>query len=372
MNYRRQNTQYTNNYQRRPPNTENSYQRISFANKQQPEPEIEHVKLNGIMPYILNKSNVLLTKKFVENTLLKYGIKYKIKNLALFQRAMVHTSYIQRDFIRDKTKTLSLINKNFESLEAETSSKTLPLFTQSYEILEFNGDAVIHDALTNYLVDRYSNTLNNKEDESEEDSDESEKSEKSNNVDEDEDEGFLTKLRTKLEKRESLAELSNKIGFDKYIIIGKYIEDLYGRGSNTQVMEDVMEAFVGALRIDSKDIPMCHRFVINLMEAEVDIPALIRTEDNFKDLLLQHYHSMKWNDPVYDPIHRAQSTDPNKKEKRIFEIVVKGVMGDIIGRGTGTTKIVAEQNAAKMALETLDALPDNLSDESEERTYEIK
>jgi len=64
------------------------------------------------------------------------------------------------------------------------------------------------------------------------------------------DEGFLTKLKTKLVRTNMLAKFSLYIGLDKHILISKYVEDMCGGRTNECILEDTFEAFIGALYED--------------------------------------------------------------------------------------------------------------------------
>ena len=57
----------------------------------------------------------------------------------------------------------------------------------------------------------------------------------------------MTRLRTKIEKGEALAKLCVIIGLNKYILMSKIIEYRGGRDKNVSILEDVFEAFIGAL-----------------------------------------------------------------------------------------------------------------------------
>ena len=65
----------------------------------------------------------------------------------------------------------------------------------------------------------------------------------------DQNEGFLSKIRTKLVNGKMLGYLSDKIGFPKFAIISKQVDDSNGR-NNYKIMEDIFEAFIGALYLD--------------------------------------------------------------------------------------------------------------------------
>ena len=204
--------------------------------------------------FILNEANILITTKYVENLLKKYGgIKHKIKNVVNFQKAVTHTSYLLKDESYYKGRTSK--SKTKVLLEPiDDPSKAIPLQEKSYERLEFLGDCVIHLILGKYLYIRYEN----------------------------QDEGFMTKLRTKIENSDTLAMLSSIIGLSKYILLSKYIEINNGRENNQSILEDSFEAFMGALCL-AAGYDICHKFMISLLEKEVDFAQLLLEETNFKD-----------------------------------------------------------------------------------------
>jgi len=191
---------------------------------------------------------------------------------------------------------------------------------RGYGRLEYKGDAVIHHIIADYLYERYPN----------------------------EDEGFLTKLRTKLEKAETLSELSIKIGLHKYAIVARNIEQAGGRLNNTHLTEDIFEAFFGALSLEC-GYDKCSTFFINIMEKELDLSQLIYLDDNYKDRLMQHYHKMKWQEPKYLE-DSSQQGETKENETKNYIMYVKNPVGKIIGVGRGNSKVKAEQMAANHAL----------------------
>lgn len=273
--------------------------------------------------YILNESNKYISEAFVNSIFCKYGLNYKIKNLAMFQRAVIHTSYLKLNLLSEKNmKRHYAYIKDKEVDPIEDPTKAIPLQDHSYERLEFLGDSIIRAVLSDYLYNRYTN----------------------------EDEGFMTRLRTKIEKGESLARLSKAISLNEYIFISKLIEHKGGRYQNVSILEDVFEAFIGALHMEA-GYDICKQFIINIIEIEVDFAELLYIEDNYKDMLLQLYHKKKWDDPKY--VSLTTSGTDNRKE---FTMCVKDNSGENIGIGTGASKKKGEQEAARRALAKLGEL----------------
>jgi dsRNA-specific ribonuclease len=300
-------------------------------------------KFDNVNPslYILNECNIYITAEYIEKTLKKYGIDYKVKNLELFQKATTHISYLNRDisYYKNNKITKYICSKDLEPIDK--LEKAIPLQENSYERIEFVGDSVIHLALAKYLWARY----------------------------EDQDEGFMTRLRTKIENGQTLAELAKIIGLNKYILLSRLMEKTGGREKNYHILEDTFEAFMAALFIDSGDnYKMCRKFFITLIEQEIDFAQLLHTENNFKDILLQFFHQKKWQDPSYGVLDIS-----GPDNKKLFTIYVKMRKtpyseGEVVGNGVGTSKKKGEQEAARNALEYFGIIKEaNISDSD---TYE--
>lgn len=289
--------------------------------------------------YILNENNKPITKNFIEGIFKRYGINHKVKKLENFQKAMYHTSYLIRDFKNDRLAKL-VREKDITPILESDKCKAMPLCNTSYERLEFLGDSVIHLVLANYLYERYP----------------------------DEQEGFMTRLRTKIESGNTLANLSKVIGLHEYIVLARNIEQIGGREKNLHILEDCFEAFIGCCYLDGGYL-LCQKLIIKLIEENIDISTLIHIENNYKDTLLQWYHKWKWPDPEYGTHGSIE-----KDNKKIFIMYVKGYFFNsnkerewiILGEGYGTSKKKGEQEAAKNALIKLNIIKENMIDDNNE------
>ena len=254
-------------------------------------------------PY--NSSNLEITPLDVLNILSNHNIQnYTIRNLSLFQQAFIHTSYCHM--------------KDYE--EYKKPDNCLELYNKSYETLEFLGDSFLGCVVTNYLYNRYVNFHN-------------------------QDEGFLTKLKIRLICGEQLAHLSKEMGLDKFMIISKHIDANCSGRENTHILEDIYEAFLGALYLDSNDYSLIETFIVNTIESHTDIVDLILNDNNFKDQLLRYFqHNFK----VYPKYVTQKNEEFNNFECKIYR---KDKDTDMyVCNGQGNTKKKAEQNASKNAL----------------------
>lgn len=299
-----------------------------------------------------NPNNVLLTKFDVEEILNKFGnignnnTRLKINDLNIYQSAFVHESYHQSILNMDTQNTNAPIYCNYISVT-------------SNERLEFLGDHVLKTCVGKYLYTRFPN----------------------------EREGFLTRLKIKIEKCSMLHQMAVELGFKKYLLLSLQIENqnILGmdRGRNTPAFyEDSFEAFLGALITDFGEYGYIYadRFIVKVIENVVDFAELIYYNDNFKDSLQRFYQHLKFKTPVYTtisqtgPLYRriftrgltitqeqflqlsvTQQTNILKytNEAKINCVYEPTQNGYLLCIGSGKKVVQAEQNAAKIGLEIL-------------------
>ena len=209
--------------------------------------------------------------------------KYKISanNLDLYETALTHTSYANENNI------------------------------ESYERLEYLGDAVLELIMSEYLYKK-----------------------------EDLKEGKMTKMRANYVCENALYEYSCILGLNKYIKLGHGEAEHDGKHNKT-IVADVFEAFIGAMFLDL-GLDTVKKFmydnIINLIEdGKIDVI------EDYKSALQEYVQTSKksLNYEVIDEYGPAH-------DKR-FVVVVK--IDDIIyGKGMAHSKKEAEQNAARDAL----------------------
>lgn len=290
----------------------------------------EHFHADDV--YILNEHNVLITKEFINTVFKKYNINHSVVNINLYQEAMTHSSYC-----KIPTKRHEISNTQ---IRRTPSTNIVSLQKSPYERLEFLGDSIIHAILAEYIFKRY----------------------------DDQQEGFMTKLRTRIENGKELARFSRTMGLDKYVLISRYYEELNARVENTPILEDIFEAFIGALFLDHKDdntnFDKCRALVIRLTEELIDFATLLHVETNYKDRLLIYAHEKKMPDPTYN----VKSVIPDGINNKIY-VMIAQIGKDIVGIGEGKSKKKGEQEAAAAALRKFGVI-DCDSDDSEEE-YEM-
>jgi len=275
-----------------------------------------------------NKVNKLITKNTVQNILKKYGVFQNINNLDFYQDAMVHESYtvgkIKTICSRDNVK----IVKNPDGC--------VLLRDNSYERLEFLGDAVIENIIVSYLYRRYP----------------------------DQREGFLSSMKMNLVNRITLGHLAKVIGLNEYLVIGRTLDDLQNAREEDKILCDVFEAFIAAIYLDFNNdkhgflssfmsgagYQVAELFLINLIEDEasqLDITTFILDDRNYKNKivkLIKRIHK-------YNPTFKVSKSDVSRTGEQIITVqLINPNTKEVISEGKGQNNKKAEQDASKIAL----------------------
>lgn len=185
----------------------------------------------------------------------------------------------------------------------------------SYERLEFLGDAVLDLIAAEILFNQYP----------------------------EKDEGFLTKVRAKLVRGETLSDFSKKLGLEDLMELG---ERNGGTKVSKSILADAFESIIAAIYI-TRGYADAYRFVDKVIAENLIIKELINTVDNYKSALLEYAQAEKMPIPRYELI-----SESGPGHNRTFE--VKVLIGeDQLGTGIGKSKKKAEQKAAKEALKVI-------------------
>jgi ribonuclease III len=181
------------------------------------------------------------------------------------------------------------------------------------ERLEFLGDAVLELVVTEYLYNNFSNP-----------------------------EGDLTNWRSALVKTESISEAARELGFESYLLMSRGEASSTGR-SRQLILANSFESVIGAIYLD-KGYDVAKNFIHdNLI---VKLPEIIEQKlyidpkSNFQELA-QEKEAIT---PRYEVIG-----EEGPDHAKTFTVVVK-VGEKEWGRGLGSSKQIAQQEAAKDAL----------------------
>lgn len=185
----------------------------------------------------------------------------------------------------------------------------------SYERLEFLGDAVLDLIAAEFLFNNYP----------------------------EKDEGFLTKVRAKLVRGDTLTDFSKKLGLEDLMELG----ERNGSGKiSKSILADAFESIIAAIYI-TKGYKKAYHFVDRVIGDYLVIEKLINTVDNYKSALLELAQAQKKPIPYYELI-----SESGPGHNRTFKVKVL-VGNEELGQGKGKSKKKAEQKAAKEALKKL-------------------
>jgi len=283
-----------------------------------------------IIHRILNEQNKPITAKFINGIFDRVGFDHRVINLEYYQQSMIHESYILNQ--TSNPKTIKLL-KDVLPIDPQLIDRCMPLQEKSYERLEFLGDSVLRHAIGKYLFMRFL----------------------------EEDEGFLTSNRSKMENKFALSKLARKLGIQQYAVIARSVEQVNGRISYINITEDIFEAFIGAVNLEVGDDRSID-FIWKIIEFELDIAETIRTQKNYKDILMQYFHKI-------DVVRKDLLYEDYEVEvygKRKFRTIVreKGSRTQL-GCGSGKSKKSSQQHAARDALIKIGLLKNKNNDNDE-------
>ena len=191
-----------------------------------------------------------------------------------------------------------------------------------YQRLEFLGDSVMQVTVAEYLFKRYPNWH----------------------------EGQLTEMRIAMVQTRSFAHFARLVHLNEGIRLGKG-EEMSGARDRDSLLEDIWEAFIGALYLDQgpKEV---NQFLDKTLFAAIDTDFFDRFID-FKSRLQERLQVKGTVDIAYRTEREEQLAD----NTQLFEVSVS-VDDKELARGTGKSIKDAEKAAARTALKLLE---DNVS-----------
>ena len=183
----------------------------------------------------------------------------------------------------------------------------------SNERLEFLGDSILDSIISEYLFTRYK----------------------------DNDEGFLTQMRSKVVNRKSLNDIAVSLKLHKYIKTNNISIE------SNNVLGNAFEALVGAIYLD-KGYAFTRDFIVQkVITKYYDFQFLETVDTNFKSRLLEYAQKVKKT--LSFETREEPSTE---KGKQLFISVVM-IDNVAVCNAIGSSKKEAEQNSSKLALKLL-------------------
>lgn len=186
--------------------------------------------------------------------------------------------------------------------------------TESNERLEFLGDAILGAIIAEYLFKKYPY----------------------------QSEGYLTELRSRIVRRETMNNVALRMGLNKMVQYNKNDRGL----SRSHIFGNALEALIGAVYLDQGFIKT-RKFILNqIIRAYIDLDHMESTDTNYKNQLLS------WAQRNNHMLTFETLDEKMDSTRKLFTV---GIMidGDLVAEGTGFNKKEAGQVAARNALEKL-------------------
>lgn len=215
------------------------------------------------------------------------NLKYDFQNPQLLQQALTHRSYCA------------------ENPEAE-----------SYERLEFLGDAVLGVVVTDEIYKRFPELP----------------------------EGEMAKLRAAIVNAETLADIAIELDLGAGLLLGRG-EDASGGREKPSILADTVESVLAAIYLDGgldAVWPVITDLFVDRIELAGETPGHKDYKTRFQELAAQ----------IRQEVPRYEVTFTGPDHARTFHATVS-LSGQLMGEGDGRSKKQAEQEAAGMAWKTL-------------------
>lgn len=210
------------------------------------------------------------------------------------------------------------VNVSFfeQALTHKSLSNSAVVEDTSNERLEFLGDAILDAVIAEYLYQRFP----------------------------EEDEGYLTKIKSKVVSRKTLAEIAETMGLREIIRYHK------GRSINLTTIEgNALEALMGAIYLDGGYEAVKKSVQHHIFRKYVDLNRILEEEIDFKSKLFI------WSQKKRLKLEFTVLAEDNVGGN--WQYSVMATINDIdYGRGVGASKKIAEQAAARETLELMGEL----------------
>ena len=156
------------------------------------------------------------------------------------------------------------------------------------------------------------------------------------------DEGFLTKIRSKIVSRDSLNNVGRKMGLKKLINIKKIKTKSYD-----SIHGDALEAIIGACYLE-KGFDFCEKKVVNnILLPYFDLDNLTTQTHNFKSKILEW--AQKERKKIDFIVEKTKTSNRFSQFKSILKL-----NGKKVSVGYGKNKKNAEKDASRLACEILE------------------
>ena len=215
-------------------------------------------------------------------------IKYKFKNIEILEKSLTHSSYSNED------KFYTKVNN---------------------ERLEFLGDAVLSIVVSRFIFEQFPEYP----------------------------EGELTKLRSQVVCEDTLSIVAANLNVGNFLLLGKGEETSGGR-ERKSILADAVEAIIAAIYIDG-GYREADKFVLENLTRYIQLAVKGKIISDYKSYLQEYYQSKNQICKIRYVVTKEEGPDHEKMFH--VNVVVNKVT---VGTGSGKSKKIAEQDAAKSAL----------------------
>ena len=206
-------------------------------------------------------------------------------------------------------KNIKVKFKNVDLLKRSITHKSYDS-NNNYENLEFLGDRLLGLIISKKLLSTYPDVK----------------------------EGFLDKKLASLVNKSKCYEIGKKLNLDQYVIVGNKKKNFK---IESKIISDCIESLIGAIYYE-KGFDFTEKFVLNIWNDLLESSKILLIDAKTK---LQEFSLKKFKTlPIYKLIN---TTGP--KHKPVFKIAVRLKNSEFV-EGTGNSKKIAEQDAAKKYL----------------------
>ena len=215
------------------------------------------------------------------------SIKYVFKNKELLKKALTHTSYA------------------YENKE------------ESYERLEYLGDSILEFISSKYLFENFQNLS----------------------------EGEMTKVRAYAVCEDSLYKIAIKHNFSDFLYLGK--SEKATHTNKKAILADSVEAVIAAMYLDSGDINIVQRFILENIKEQVEFASKNVGLKDYKTVLQE---MLQVHGEVQIKYNIINEVGPDHDKTFTAEVECDGKK---LASGIGRSKKAAEMEAARKAIEQL-------------------
>lgn len=225
----------------------------------------------------------------MENNLeiLEKSIGYTFKNIDLLKTALTHTSYANENKIK------------------------------SYERLEYLGDSILEFISSKYLFENYEKLS----------------------------EGEMTKVRAYSVCEDSLYQIALKHNFSDFLYLGR--SEKASKDNKKAILADIVEAIIAAIYLDSQDINIVQKFIIDNIKDVVEFGSNNVGIKDYKTVLQE---KLQINGDVLIQYNIIKEEGPDHNKTFTAEVRCNGKS---LAIGSGRSKKSAEMEAARKAIDII-------------------